>query len=303
MNPKVEQLPKVLIAAIPYDHRSGGVKLLYALADTLRQSGIEARLIFFFGSDDKQQRWSWARPSDEYLSSLKNLAVTVDQYQSQDELQEILETGITVYPDLIKGNPLGAKHVVRYVLNENEEQFRDDFVLLFSRIFRDKYHYVLFNPLVNECMNEEGAIPWHQRRMDATYLGKGPGFLQCDRIPGTILIERTHPKTQEELAIILKNTRFIFNYDCVTALNFDAIMCGAVPVLMHDAQIPRSKINGGEIGQYPTIEFGKTGIVKNQSEVTRAISAQREQLIEHKNKWPANVMQLIRECKNYFALG
>ncbi len=296
-------MPKVLIATIPYDHRSGGVKLLYELANTLLVIGIEARIIFFYGSDDQNQNWSWAQPSDAYLEQLRSQGIELKQFQYKDEQKEILENGITIYPDLIKGNPLGGKNIVRYVLNKNDSEFGDDFVLLFSKIFRSTYNLVLFHPLINEYMNDVGALPWYERRMDVTYLGKGPSFFPCERIPGTVLIERTHPKTQEELAIVLRNTRFIFNYDCVTALNFDALMCGVVPVLMHDAQISRKLINEGEIGPYPKIQLDNAGRLLNQDEITEVIAAQKNKLIEYKRDWPKHVNNLLNNCKEYFAMN
>jgi hypothetical protein len=109
-------------------------------------------------------------------------------------------------------------------------------------------------------IHADGAQHWTKRNLNLTYVGKGINFENCFRIPGSILVERDWPRDKEQLGLLLRQCKFFFTWDCVSATNHDAVLCGAVPILMHDKQIPREDIDRMEFGIFPKINFQLDGL-------------------------------------------
>ena len=53
---------------------------------------------------------------------------------------------------------------------------------------------------------------------------------ECKVIEGTIEITRTAPAEKEGYADLLRQTRFLFSYDCYSKVNAEATICGAIVV-------------------------------------------------------------------------
>lgn len=226
--------------------------VLHELCNSINRNGYRCGIIFINGGNAVEQNFQFAISNDPsfYMPNSNYYA-----HSSIAELKEIIETGVVIYPDLINGNPLGAFNVVRYILNFNDNPFIGDYVLSFSNVYSKFANKVLFKSFKNSAFNDSGTMPWHARTLNLTYFGKGPSFIECKLIENSILLERDWPRDKNQLALLLKQTKFLFTYDCVSATLQDALMCGAVPVLLHDRQIPRNIINKMEIGPYPEIFF------------------------------------------------
>lgn len=241
-----------VVVAPPYSSRSGGVMVLHDLCQALNRSGFRAGMVFVHGGNAQEQNFQYAISNDpaHYREGGDYCF-----FKDNKEALEAVAGGTVIYPDLVVGNPLGAAKVVRYVLNFNASDFAGDFVLAFSKIYTDRQDHVLFKPFHYSGFSSEGSLHWTQRTLDLTYIGKGEAFTDCHRLPGTILVERDYPRDKEQLALLLRQCRFFYSWDCVSATNIDALMCGAVPVLLHDKQISRAQINQMEIGKFPHVRF------------------------------------------------
>ncbi len=243
---------KFIIIAPPYSARSGGIMILHDLCEALNRNGYQAGIVFLHGGNAKEQNFQYAFSND---SALYRPNGNYHLYQDEAEIRDILSSGTVIYPDLITGNPLGAKHTVRYILNFNSLEFENDFVLSYSKVYSVYTDFVLTKPFDHPSFTDSETAPWSQRTLDLTYIGKGADFISCHRIQNTILVERDYPRDKEQLALLLRQCRFFFTWDCVSATNFDAIMCGAIPVLLHDKQMPRHDVNQMELGAFPRIDF------------------------------------------------
>jgi hypothetical protein len=237
--------------APPYSARSGGIMVLHDLCEALNRCGYQAGMVFLHGGNAADQNYSYAVSNHP---SLYRDGGSYHYYQDEPEAYQAILSGTVVYPDLITGNPLGAKSVVRYVLNFNEADFPGDFVLGFSGIYSKYASHVLFRPFHHPAFSDHGTAHWRDRTLDLTYIGKGSSFTECHRISNTLLVERDYPRDKEQLALLLRQCRFFYTWDCVSATNIDALICGAVPVLLHDKQINRDLINQMEIGSFPRLD-------------------------------------------------
>lgn len=226
---------KFLICAPPYNDKSAGIVVLHELHENLLKIGVDAHLAVFVPHTQTETR-----------------------YYGPADMADILENGIVVYPEVITGNPLGAKKVVRYFLNREGAASgnpvnagENDFILAFYPLYHKKPHAILAKEATNPVFNDEGALPWHERMLDCTYVGKGAFYNQCDVIEGTTEITRQWPETKQELADLLKKTRFIYMYDTMTAMITDAIRCGAIPVFLMYYPYNLTEMNSNYYGEVP----------------------------------------------------
>jgi hypothetical protein len=284
-------LHKFIIVAQPYSVRSGGVMVLHDLCEALNRNGYQAGIVFMHGGNATEQNFQYALSNDAALYRENG---NYHYYIDETEARDVFENGTVIYPDLILGNPLGAKKTVRYILNFNSLSFSGDFVLSYSKIFSKYSNFVLTKPFHHSCFTDAGTLPWSKRTLDLTYIGKGAGFVDCHRIKNTILIERDYPRDKEQLALLLRQCRFFYTWDCVSATNFDAVMCGAIPILLHDKQIDRNIINKMELGAFPTNSFTSIqdlpdGLQFDEQQIDGDVMAFKNSYFHLINSWDKSV--------------
>ena len=61
--------------------------------------------------------------------------------------------------EIIKGNPIGAKRVARYLLNKDEKEYAGEFICAFSRLFHKNPHHTLFKVTTPDFMNNDDNWP------------------------------------------------------------------------------------------------------------------------------------------------
>jgi len=216
---------KFLVNAPPYNDKSAGIMMLYTLNDQLLRLGYESHIALI------------------------------------GESVSVHDDTIVIYPEVINGNPLKAKKVVRYYLNREGMAARNkvdpspaDFILAFSRMYHANPHAILRYDKINPyCYNIEK--PTSTRNLNCTYIGKGVFYSdQCKVVGGTIEITRTAPAEKEALADLLRVTKLLFTYDVCTLLNTEAIISGAIiiPLLFYpynseDLEFPFGYIENGVV--------------------------------------------------------
>ncbi len=220
---------KFVIAAPAFYDKSAGIVVLHELCDAMNRRGYQTAIYFVLPDN--------AMISNDphyYGPGLKWYALS-----GYEELQQFVDEGIVIYPEVISGNPLKAKRVVRYMLNADGAVTglktgakQGDFILTFSDSYHPNPHAILPKLIHYDVFNTENTLPASERNMDMTYIGKGDKYGLDTVIPGSVELSRTWPKTREELAILLKNTRYLYTWDCRSQTVTDAILCGAIPVFM-----------------------------------------------------------------------
>ena len=235
----------IVIVAPPYVGHSNGIKTLHKICHTINQLGGCARLMFWYAGVVTFGGVEWTN------AGWDTPCLTEDD-------KEIYKKAIVVYPEIVKGNPMDAPKVARYLGNKEGllngmgmDIGSGDFLVAHSKVIRPDADYVLFNAEINPVFNDDGSEHALNRNMDVTYIGKGAMYGGCTVQPRSLLVERVYPRGQEQLAYVLKRTRFFYTWDSWSAINVEAIMCGAVPVFMRYEPWTENEIDGSELGILP----------------------------------------------------
>lgn len=232
---------KFVICTPPYANHSAGIIVLHELCDALIQHGHEAYVAFMQMTEG---RWVFHYPASDQAFSPNLKRMPIDRVDYCRAVSDALDNGICVYPEIVQGNPLMAKRVVRYFLYHDggitgAKSLYDqgDYILSFSPAFFENPNRVLYKPVVDSSMHDMGAPPFESRSLDLTFFGKGPKYTQCHLIDGSVELPKTWPNKKEQLAALLRNTRYVYTWDYHSSLNVDAVLCGARPVLMQTKQL------------------------------------------------------------------
>lgn len=147
---------------------------------------------------------------------------------------------IAIYPEIFHGNPIGAKTVVRYILNEpgvmgaydQDGQFKPgpttfdstDRLYVFSKIFntvKANEDHLLFLPILNthEFYNQKKNRPH-------TCFLVGKGENQHKHPTDSIELSRQFASDQGQLAEFLNECHTLYCYDKLTAMTEVARLCG-----------------------------------------------------------------------------
>lgn len=201
-----------IIWAPPFDRRSGGCKVLHALAHELNVRGITAYL------NTSAQNPPWRSPS----------------LTNDPAISAIASSGaIAIYPEIIFGNPFNCRTVVRWVLNipgkisGPKEYPSEDLVYIFTRSYdvfgglEDKY--VLHYPQVELDIFYDMHLP---RKGVCFYVGKGAATPRIPETAHATEITRGWPVEQKDLADLFRKSELFIVYDNATSLQDNARLCG-----------------------------------------------------------------------------
>ena len=167
-------------------------------------------------------------------------------------------TPITVYPETISGNPLGAPCVVRYVLNfpgllgGDERYSPDELCVAYSDVLAEMVpdcEMTMFFPVSDPRIFRPG--PAVKREGSCFYAGKYKyvhGGQLFEITKNSIEITRDLPASQtpEQIASLFRQCDVFYTYDN-TALAIEATLCGC-PVVFLPNQFLEKAIAARELG-------------------------------------------------------
>jgi tetratricopeptide (TPR) repeat protein len=191
---------RYVIVAPAYTRRSAGIVVLHELQKWLIRYGKDAMIMHFN-----------------------------DPYAIEDD-------DIVVYPEIISGNPLRAKRVVRYILNEpgklggDKEYDKSEILVAYTEYFsRHSNGVYLEIPIIEEFFTNKG----YERTINCFWVGKGENTNHPATI-GCIEITYQWPANRRELAELLNKTRIFYSYDDCTHLLTEAMLCGCSIKIIKD---------------------------------------------------------------------
>jgi len=213
------------IVAPDYTHKSAGIRLLHQLCSVLNQMGHEAYMV-----TNKINGALWTpRLTDEtkvahYLTGKKP---------------------IVVYPEVIKGQPLGFGLPVRYVLNYpgllggGDRNYQDNETIF---TFHAEYYEspnLLYLPLIN-IKQIESVKPLKERvsGSSALYYNRyTPSKSEIEDLgDGCIDVSTKSDHEFEDIIAILKSVEILYCFETSAIMN-EAIFCGCAIVLLPNKQM------------------------------------------------------------------
>lgn len=252
---------KYIIVAPSYDENNGGCVVLHKLCDLLNSQGEKAVLCpmidndYFLDSNNIVK--SILRRSIHLKSTLQRFHLLFDLCRKMKTNKKwntpvtnpfslffniSLSDSIVVYPEILSGNILHAKHVVRYLMHnpgnfthkidygEGELYFR------YSDSFAREYvppknsvispHYLKIST-TPECYNMNNVAV--NRKGTAYMIRKGKNKKIVHDLNNSILLDGL---SHEEIASVFKSVKSFISYDSITAYTNYALLCGCKSIVV-----------------------------------------------------------------------
>lgn len=302
-----------IIVTEPYSDASNGIRSMHNICHLLNEQGENAYLAFITQNPNFLERRIFTTSNNSFLdSNLLTKPITQDLLT-----EEFLKDCIVVYPDILVGNPLKAKKIVRYLGNKQanwpHKNFlnieKGAFILSHSNIFHEKPNAVLFNPKIDPIFFEENKtinfIEFKKRNLDLLYYGKGIYYGECKNFKNTFLLDRSAIKDKHQVCLLLKQCRFLFTYDALSNLNAEAVAAGAVPIILRYDPWTEQEINNLEHSYLPRGNFLNidNDIIYGNVDYEK-FSLQKETFIKSikllENSWISRFSIVKEEIKKYF---
>lgn len=209
-------MKKYIIWAPSLKLNSGGVTVLHLLAHYLNKLGYEAYL--------------W--PGDNNFELFMTNAKYNVSFATKDMIND---EAIVIYPEIVIGNPLKAKNVVRWILNipgrlGGDGIFgKDDILFYYSKAFTEGKKNVNYLQLIelyggmfqNRHLDREGSC---------YLMGKGRGRQIIHEIKDSVEIKDSTPS--EDLVRIFNDKKIFYCYDYASFLSIQAALCGCISVVI-----------------------------------------------------------------------
>lgn len=226
-----------LVYSPPYWNGSAGIFAMHRLANHLGQLGFDVTMGFY--------NLARVQLSDEALLAKPSHFFNPDDHYNLQARSKLIPQGravddyIVIYPETLPGNPLNAPNVVRYVMNFPAKNMHPmvagerDFILAYWPEYYTGFHHNLAILPENPHLRLTGPVmPLLERSLHSCYVGKGVKLPDYFHLEGTTAITREWPPSKPELYALLRKTRLFFTWDSLSALNFEAVFWGALPVFL-----------------------------------------------------------------------
>lgn len=298
----------IVIVSPPFNTRFAGVVVLHRLYETLLELGFDAYIVFFAVPNRPNQYL--VSTSDRYFrpgcpGPLKVRRLT------QEIFHAVIDHGVVIYPEIIEGNPLGAKRVVRYLLNmegaltgKSMSAGRNDLIVTYSKAFsQDQRTREFFIPIGGKSWYATKILrDVNERSLNFFYIGKGNKYQSKFNPPKDFIeVSRTWPKSQEQFHALLFETRFFLSYDLVSGCNTEAVLAGAYPIILGVSPVSRVQLEASEA---PTF-FGDPTLIETRvipsKEVAR-LMGHRDILIKELDRRESRVKGVVSELVDYLNL-
>lgn len=301
---------KYLIFSPTYSETVGGVVVLHKLCSILNNLGYESYLYPSF----LPYRHSKKNGIREILRYLKNKVLFItNSYKTNIDFNTPIYTGnkskisddfIVIYPEVVFGNPLNAKNVVRWLLHQpgfhtgeicygkNELYFKFNSAInnfnfdgsITSKIDLKVIHYPLVYYNTNDLPDNRHGIAYCIR--------KGRHKKIQHDLCGSILIDG---KSHREVSEIFKSVDTFISYDTYTAYSIFAVLCGCNSVVIPDDDVSKE-------AWYP-LEIDRYGLSYGFNELDNAKKTAhlvKEHVEKEEKKSIDNVVLFVKEVEVYF---
>jgi hypothetical protein len=228
-----------IIVAPNYAPNSAGIIYLYRLCDELNRRGFPSCI-----AGSNLTTWDLMAPLICW-----------------GKARQLCANGYTaIYHENVRGNPLRASSVARWVLNRpgwlgGDEVFdQSEQVFCYSDVFapyvRNRIVGKFYMPTIDEKLFYCDDWDLSKRSLECFYIGKSQwkeGIIDRSRV--FEIIRDTPPK--KELETLFRASRVLYCFDNSTILAYEAIICGCPVVIIPDGTQTRE--------DYESLDFGMDG--------------------------------------------
>jgi hypothetical protein len=303
---------KIIIASRPFNHQSNGIVVLQKLYKELNELGFDCRIIFFEG-DGFSCKWYFSNALDLYISEGQKFVLEKEDESSVNKfLSDTKKNGLIIYPEIIYGNPLNGKNIIRYLLNKEGALKKwgmnagaTDYMLVFSKIYRHNFNGKLFYPNDLDWLDKE-IIP-SDKNIEITYIGKGIKYGINSKISETIEITRSWPIDKSTYHNLLKKCKYFYSFDTLSATNADAMLAGAIPFVFELGPLKLKEISNAEIPFYSgraiydkNMKITSLDYDYDQFIITRGEAISK--IYEYKKNYSKNVRIIIEDACKHFGM-
>lgn len=219
-----------------YVPKSYGISCMYYFVSTLNRKGIPTRILCH-----ELENLSFPLPEEFKPYFISHAAMP----------NEISDEDVVIYSDIVQGNPMDAKRVIRWLMN------KPGFLTQQSFKFLSRYVLVAYSTLVDTDMEQlfyliderklfdeiKEKYGKHSKDTVTVYFGKVHNSVikEKNELLEEILsdyqkvnvITRHWPKSRRQTLQLIAESDLLISYDCLTNLNLESTLAGT-PVLMMD---------------------------------------------------------------------
>ena len=208
---------------------------------------------------------------------------------------------IVLYPDVIYGNPLRARKVVRWFLFHNRFQNdcdafgKGDLFFCYRQIFND-YKWNPTCRILTICHFDSELYKRtnYGHRSGVCYIiRKGRNRVDLPKVYDGPVIDDLPEK---EKVAVLNRCKYCFDYDTQTFYDSIACVCGCIPIVVMEPGKTKSDYVKGSDKDWG-IAYGST---PEQIDYAAKTRQQRIDLLDFEGKNKKNVDSFIQEIQNYF---
>ncbi|MEP8640905.1 WavQ [Enterobacter kobei] len=299
---------KVFICAPSFDENSGGSVVLHRLCHIINEfSQHDAFLV------QLKPSYSGKITCIKLLQQLKWMIHSKSCYKTHPEwntplwnAKKIPEDSVVVYPEIVNGNPLSAKHVVRWLLHQ--PGFHTSIIN-----YEVGEMYYKFNSAIKD-FHRDGSFT-SQRELKVIYYpidiynesNDVKDIDCCFMVRKGTYKEKIHPANavqidglgHKEVASIFKRSKRFICYDDYTAYSIFAVLCGC-PSYVVPAQGQSIEDWYPNLSDRYGISFGFSKEQEEWAERTRE-NVYNHILAEHQRS-TENVQCCLNEMADYFKL-
>lgn len=296
----------------------GGPILLHALCKYLNQLGYDAKIFYTdVWKYDKNRKKSFWRKWCSYIlrdslklfraKVLKERKASLNRYIDESVrgcprkyLPLIDSETVVIYPELMYGNPLGAKNVVRWFLYHNRfddnAYNKDDFFICYREVFNDWR----LNPkgimlqIGYYDIDKYKRYNYGKRSGKCYVIRKGEGRNDIPKKLDGIVIDNL---LEEEKVKVFNESEYCISYDTQTAYSSIAALCGCISVIIPE--------EGKSKADYRTEEEKDLGVAwgLDEKEILWAKETQKDILdlyISINKNGLESAKNFVEKCKERF---
>jgi hypothetical protein len=203
-----------------------------------------------------------------------------------------------IYPETIRGNPLEARTVVRWVLNRpgllggDEIYDEAEHVYCYTGVYRpyirNRIQGKLYLPTIDEKLFYCDDANLSKRSLECCYIGKSRWQDGIVERRGLVEITRDYPR-KSELGKLFRAARVLYCFDNSSIITYEALLCGCPVVIIPDGT--QSKAD------YERSELGLDGIAWGKDEFSSApvdVVALRKKLHDIKRQFSAQLSDIVQ---------